>query len=134
VHAYARPRAGIPLDSPAALEQASVLLFGAPVESLAMHWRRADVDDVAVEVRPTCCADDFATLLAMARAGEGIVFAPDYCMADELARGGLVDALPGWQFMLNEGDVVQALTLPAAQTPHSARALVRFVREALARA
>jgi len=131
VHAYARPRPGVPLGSPAALEQASVLLFGAPVESFATRWRHAGAEEVAVEVRPTCCADDFATLLAMARAGEGIVFAPDYCMADELARGALVDALPGWQFVLDEGDTVQALTLPAAQTPHSARALVRFVREAL---
>ena len=89
------------------------------------------VQACAAEIHPSCCADDFATLLAMARDGDGIVFAPDYCMRDEPARRGLVDALPGWQFTAGEGDTVHALTLPTPQTPESGRALVRFVRDAL---
>jgi DNA-binding transcriptional LysR family regulator len=131
VHAYARPRQGIPLASPAALEDSSVLLFGGSAESLTMRWQHAQHGELDVDIHPTCCADDFATLLAMARDGDGIAFAPDYCMRDELARRGLVDALPGWQFSAGEGDTVQALTLPAPQTPESARALVRFVRDSL---
>ena len=43
----------------------------------------------------------------------------------------LVDVLPGWQLLAGL-DTVQALTLPVPAGSESARALVRFVREALA--
>lgn len=128
VHAYARARRGIPLASPAALEREGVLLFGAPIDALPMRWQHATRGDVIVQVRPTCCADDFGTLMALARAGNGIVFAPDYCVAEALARGELVDALPGWCFQPAEGNSVVALTLPYDETPHSALELLRMMR------
>jgi hypothetical protein len=43
----------------------------------------------------------------------------------------LVDVLPGWRLLAGL-DTVQALTLPMPAGSESARALVRFVREALA--
>jgi hypothetical protein len=42
--------------------------------------------------------------------------------------------LPGWRLPIPEGEAVQAITLPLALAPESARALVRFVRESLAAA
>ena len=131
VHAYAAPGGGLPLPGPQALAQARCLLFGAPTDELATTWRHDDGHSAAVAVQPAMVGDDLGTLQAVARAGGGIVFLPDFCAQADLARGALVDALPGWQLPLAEGSQVQALTLPLAQAPESARALVRYVREAL---
>lgn len=46
------------------------------------------------------------------------------------ARQNLVDLLPSWRLLAGI-DTVQALTLPAPAVSESARALVRFVKEAL---
>ncbi len=135
VHAYAAPGPGLPLPGPQALAQARCLLFGAPTEELTTTWRQHDdhggVRSLAVSVQPAMVGDDLGTLQAVARAGGGVVFLPDFCAQADLARGALVDALPGWQLPLAEGSQVQALTLPLSQAPESARALVRYVRDAL---
>jgi hypothetical protein len=78
-----------------------------------------------------------------------LVLAPDYCVERLVAnpqRGSsddaagvpqlslvnsLVDVLPGWRLLAGL-DTVQALTLPMPAGSESAKALVRFVREALA--
>jgi len=133
VRAYAAPSPELPLRGPSALAAARCLVFGAPVDALSLQWS-ADPDGrkQAVTVRPAIVADDVGSLLAVARAGGGVVFAPDFCARDDLARGTLVEALPGWRLPIPEGDAVQAITLPLAVAPESARTLVRFVREALA--
>lgn len=133
VRAYAAPGEGLPLRDPAALAAARCLVFGAPVDELPLSWAAdAEGRTQRVIVQPAIVADDVGSLLAVARAGGGIVFAPDFCARDDLARGTLVEALPGWRLPIPEGEAVQAITLPLALAPESARALVRFVRESLA--
>lgn len=133
VRAYAAPGAGLPLASPAALAQQRCLIFDAPRDALTLTWQcEANGGRVEVPIDPAWIGDDLTTLMAAARAGGGIVLAPDFAVGDALAAGQLVDALPGWHLLLPLGATVQALTLPLAVAPESARALVRFVREALA--
>ncbi len=132
VRAYAAPDEE-PLQGPSSLSAARCLVFGSPVDELSLQWI-ADLDGrvQGVTVRPAVVADDVGSLIAVARAGGGVVFAPDFCAREDLARGTLVDALPGWRLPVPEGNAVQAITLPLAVAPESARALVHFVREALA--
>ena len=47
-------------------------------------------------------------------------------------RQGLVDVLPGWRLTVKEGEWIQALSLPMPAGSETARALVRFIKEALA--
>ncbi|MBI5720185.1 MAG: LysR family transcriptional regulator [Burkholderiales bacterium] len=134
VRAYAAPRPGLPLAGPAALAGQRCLLLGPPTtEEATLHWRAEAGDARAtLTIQPAMLADDLGSLQAVARAGGGIVFAPDFCAADDLARGALVDALPGWRLPVPEGEAVMAITLPWTVAPASARALVAFVRESLA--
>jgi len=132
VKAWAAPRPGLPLPAPAALADERCLVLGAPRDRLTLRWRHDDGETVEVDVVPACIADDLATLVGMACAGQGIVFAPDFSVREELTQGRLTDALGGWQMVLAEGDTVQALTLPAPTAPEAARALVQFVAAALA--
>jgi DNA-binding transcriptional LysR family regulator len=135
VRAYAAPLPGLPLSQPADLAHNRCLIFGPPVEHITLRWLRdggGDGTPQAVTLDPAMVGDDLGTLQAAARAGAGILFAPDFCARDDLARGTLVPALPGWQLPLAEGNQVLALTLPLALAPESARAFVHFVRDALA--
>jgi DNA-binding transcriptional LysR family regulator len=142
VRAYAAPGGGLPLSRPQDLANARCLIFGAPAELQTLHWRRdtkaqparkaSGSSAAVVAIEPALVADDLGTLVAMARAGGGIVFAPDFCVRAELAAGSLIDVLPRWHLPVALGSAVQALTLPLSVAPESARALVRFVREALA--
>ena len=101
---------------------------------MTLPWRRDAGDErVAVTLRPAMQADDLGSLQAVARAGRGIVFAPDFCAAADLACGALVEALPGWRLPVPEGETVMAITLPWSVAPAGARALVSFMREALAK-
>ncbi len=133
VHAYAAPGPGLPLPGPLALAQQRCLLFGAPTEQVTLQWEHpASGRREAVSIEPTMVGDDLGTLQAVAAAGGGIVFTPDYAVAMELQSRRLVDVLPGWRLPVGEGDTLQALTLPVSVAPESARALVHHVREGLA--
>jgi DNA-binding transcriptional LysR family regulator len=132
VGAYATPGLKPKLRRPEDLARARCLVFGAAAEAQTLHWMHdTSGERASVEVRPCMSADDLGTLQAAARAGAGIVFTPDFAVRDELARGTLVEVLPGWRLPIPEGDTVQALTLPLAVAPEAARALVRFVADAL---
>ena len=135
VRAYAAPGTGLPLARAQDLAGARCLIFGSPSGPQTLRWRfdapKRRSTSAAVVVDPSLVADDLGTLLAVARAGGGIVFAPDFCVSAELAAGMLIDALPGWHLPVELGDSVQALTLPLSVAPESARALVRFVQAAL---
>ncbi len=118
-----------PLPGPQALAGEACLVFGAPTDELTMHWRSDDGQQHAsATISPAMVADDMDTLVAVATAGWGVVFAPDFCAR----RGGLADVLPGWRLPVAEGELIYALTLPQPEAPEAARALVRFVRDALA--
>lgn len=135
VRAWAAPGAGRPLARPAALAGQRCLVLGAPADDYAMVWvvERGRGRE-SVTVVPAMVADDMGTLLAVAASGGGVVFAPDFAVRDAVAAGRLIDALPGWRLPVPEGQAVQALTLPLAVASAGARALVAFVREALAAA
>ncbi len=132
VGAYAAPDLKPRPRRPEDLARARCLVYAASAETQTLHWvHDASGERASVEVRPCMSADDLGTLQAGARAGAGVVFTPDFAVRDDLARGTLVDALPGWRLPIAEGDTVQALTLPLAVAPEAARALVRFVADAL---
>lgn len=133
VRAYAAPQALPALPRPAALAQQRCLVLGPPGEEATLTWlhdkghRRE-----TVKLHPAVLADDMGSLVAVARAGGGVVFAPDFCVREDLQAGRLVDVLPGWRLPVPEGALVQAITLPLSLTSPAARALVDFVRQALA--
>lgn len=132
VRAYAAPVAGVPLRSPADLAHNRCLMFGGPLDEVTMAWQHDQSGrSEMVTVRAAMLGDDLGTLQAVARGAGGVVFAPDYCVGDDLARNLLVDALPGWHLPVAEGRTVQALTLPLSVAPEAARALVRFVQGAV---
>lgn len=132
VHAYAAPGLGV-LAGPQALASQRCLVFGAPTDELTMNWQhQRSGRSMAVNIQPTVVGDDLGTLQAIAAGGGGVVFAPDYCVREQLAREALVNVLPGWTLPVNEGHTLVALTLPLSAAPESARALVHFVRDALA--
>ena len=131
VGAYAQ--AAEPLPHPGALVHERCLLLAPAADAVPLRWRHdARGETAEAQVLPIACGDDMDSLIGLARAGGGIVFAPDYCVADDLRAGRLIDMLPGWRLPVAEGDAVQSLTLPLATAGRTARELVRFVREACA--
>lgn len=134
VRAYAAP--GRVLPGPEALAGERCLVLSPPNrlpgEELPLGWwREADGRRSSVALQPAMVGDDLGTLLAVARAGGGVVFAPDFAGSADVARGTLVDVLPGWTLPIAEGDMVQALTLPAPARPAAAKALVDALRQSL---
>ncbi|HSW08392.1 LysR family transcriptional regulator [Aquabacterium sp.] len=133
IGAYAAPGVcAAPLPDPQALAQLPCLVLGAAAETVPLLWRDDAGTTCTVEVAPSTWGDDMDSLVAMARAGGGVVLAPDYCVRADLQAGRLLDLLPGWRLPVAEGDTLQALTMPIATAPRSARELVKFVREACA--
>lgn len=130
VRAYAAPGPQWPLAKPEDLAGQRCLVFGAPTALQTLAWQRGR-RSVPVAIDPALVGDDLGTLVAVARAGGGIVFCPDFGVAAEVAAGQLVDVLPGWRLPVSQGDAIVALTLPVPAAPESARALVRFIRESL---
>ncbi|HLL11516.1 MAG TPA: LysR substrate-binding domain-containing protein [Rubrivivax sp.] len=131
VHAYAAPALGA-LAGPQALAGQRCLVFGTPTDELTMTWiEQRSGRSVTVDIQPTVTGDDLGTLQSVAAAGGGVVFAPDYCVREQVARKALINVLPGWSLPVNEGNTLLALTLPVSAAPESARALVHFVRDAL---
>jgi len=123
-------RAGrAPLEGPQALAALPCLLVGQhedPTEACWLHESSGARHEMAL--RSAAWGNDLDALLQMARHGDGLVLSPDFCVGPE---DGLVDLLPGWRLQLSEGEAIQALTLPMPAGSETARALVRFVREAL---
>lgn len=119
------------------LAQQACLLIGTHEEGGRSVWVRDDAADAGpqadqpheLHLRAGAWGNDLDALLAMARHGDGVVLCPDFCVGP---HSGLVDLLPGWRMVVKEGEWIQALTLPMPVGSETARALVRFVREALA--
>lgn len=133
IRAWARPRPGWPLATPAALEREPCLVLGHPADSVTLRWH-GPAGETTVELVPACTADEMATLVGLALHGRGIVLATDFAVRTLVDAGELVDVLPGWTLTVPEGEQVWALTLPQPAAPAAARALVQFVAEGLGRA
>lgn len=132
VRAWAAPGNGLPLRRPTALAGQRCLVLGTPADAFHMTWvAEGSRAREAVDIVPAIVGDDMGSLLAVACAGGGVVFAPDFAAREDVAAGRLSDALPGWHLPVPAGQAVQALTLPLTVAPASARALVAFVRNAL---
>jgi DNA-binding transcriptional LysR family regulator len=155
IHAYAAPPHGL-LHHPQELADRPLLLLGQNEEPLASQWQHKDGRREEVQLQAAAWGSDLDALIGLARAGGGIVLAPDFCIAanetvfldDSRTEGGpaplrpvsavasaeqgraLVDVLSGWRLLAGL-DTVQALTLPLPAGSETARTLVRFVREAL---
>lgn len=148
VRAYRAPGRDA-LGSPQELAGAPLLLLGQNEDLLQTRWQHDDGRHEDVQVQAAAWGSDLDGLIELARHGDGIVLAPDFCVdaprgissaAGDTASPGesatddlpprLVNALPGWRMMAGL-DTVQALTLPVPASSETARALVRFVREAL---
>ncbi|MES2958123.1 MAG: LysR substrate-binding domain-containing protein [Pseudomonadota bacterium] len=133
VRAYAAPAPAWPLAHPRALATQPLLLVSTGSEVAPLRWQHGASGKTAqVDVAPVVTSEDMDGLMALARAGAGIVLAPSYCAQVDLMQDRLVDVLPGWHLPVAEGAMLQALTLPQPLASESARSLVRFVREALA--
>lgn len=130
IGAYAA--AGPVLDSPHGLQALPLLMLegGAQVWPLQWHHERADRRTL-VELQPHISADNLEALVELARRGQGVVIAPDFCVAQDLAAGRLLNLLPEWELPIAEGNCVQALTLPVHTAGANARALVRMVAQRL---
>ena len=118
------------LADPNALAVLPCLLLGQHEEPLTSRWQHLSGERQDVMLQASAWGSDIDSLLAMARAGSGIVLAPDYCVAP---KSGLAELLPGWRLLVAEGEWVQALTLPVPAGSETARMLVRFVRDTLSR-
>jgi DNA-binding transcriptional LysR family regulator len=137
-------------STPRDLALAPMLLLGQNEEPLQSQWMHEDGRREEVRLEASAWGSDLDGLIALARHGNGVVLAPDFCVdapAGVLMRGersqaaspmenpapSLVDVLPGWR-MLAGMETVQALTLPVPAGSETARALVRYIRESLASA
>jgi len=134
VGAYATPDWTPRPTQPAALQGQPLLLLGQARDALPLEWRSAQGQAQRVLLDGLGCtfSEDMDSLVGLARAGSGVVLAPDYCVAQDLKAGSLVDLMPGWTLPVVEGSAVMALTLPHPLAGEAARTLVRFVREHLA--
>jgi len=131
-----------PQQSPQALANAPALLLGQGEEPFASQWQHSDGRREDVSLQASAWGSDLDGLIALARHGAGVVIAPDFCVerlpglqvGDEHTDPGpplpLRNVLPGWRLLVGL-DTVQALTLPLPAGSETARALVRFVRDAL---
>jgi DNA-binding transcriptional LysR family regulator len=130
VGAYAA--AGPVLHDPQGLQARPMLMLEGGAQIWPLQWRRLQDDyRTLVELPSHISADNLEALVELARRGQGVVLAPDFCVRDDVAAGRLLNLLPDWELPIAEGDCVQALTLPVHTAGANARALVRMVAQRL---
>lgn len=142
VRAYGADRRPPP-SNPQDLAAAPMLLLGQGEEPFASQWLHDDGRREEVALQASAWGSDLDGLIALARHGAGVVVAPDFCIeplhalegmatmvADPMPQARLQNLLPGWRLLVGL-DTVQALTLPLPAGSETARALARFVRDAL---
>ncbi|TXH87562.1 MAG: LysR family transcriptional regulator [Rhodoferax sp.] len=121
------------LAGPQDLQQWPLLMLEGGAQSWPLLWHgRSGLSRETVELHPHISADNLEALLELARLGQGVVLAPDFCVQKDVAAGRLHNLLPDWHLPIAEGDCVQALTLPVHTAGANARALVRLVAQRLA--
>lgn len=138
VSAYAAPDTWPALDSPADLATLPLLLLGSPRDSARLAWLPMAPGTapctVSIGADVAAFSEDMDSLIGLAKAGAGVLLAPDYCVRGLATLGHtvqLTDLLPGWHMPVAEGDEVLALTLAHPLVSEAARALVRYCAERL---
>ena len=116
------------LRDPQALAEQPCLLVGQHEEPNAATWVHESGERVEMSLLASAWGNDLEALLMMAKHGQGVVLSPDFCVPPE---SGLVDLLPGWRLDVQEGEWIQALTLPMPAGSETARELLRFLRAQL---
>lgn len=130
ISAYAAQ--GPVLQQPQDLQALPLLMLEGGAQSWPLQWRhQTNNTRNTVELQPHISADNLEALVELARRGQGVVLAPDFCVQADVAAGRMVDLLPDWELPIAEGDCVQALTLPVHTAGANARALVRMVAQHL---
>ncbi|AOJ77867.1 LysR family transcriptional regulator [Burkholderia ubonensis] len=79
--------------------------------------------------KPRVVVDNASVLRELARQGSGVALLPEWLVRDDLARGVLVDALPGYRFPRQS---VYALYVSTRHVPQKVRAWVDFMKAYLA--
>ena len=82
--------------SPQDLARLDTVSMSASDGMATWHLRGPGCENFSLNHRPRLVADDLLALLHAARDGVGVAVVPDYMCHDELQRGELVLALPGW--------------------------------------
>lgn len=102
-----------PLDHPRALAGRACLVHDLP--GLAPLWRlERGRETVEIPVGGPVRMTSPLSLRAAARSGLGVAFLADWLVARDLARGRLVDLLPGWRGALPGGGTAVWLLRPSA--------------------
>lgn len=129
VAAFAAPGMVAAMSDPKALLDCPLLVLGPARDELRMDWLAEDGSSRSLIRKGQSCtfSMDMDSLVGLARAGAGVVLAPDYCVTTDLGEGRLVDLMPAWRLPVAEGDAVMALTLARPLAGEAARALVRHV-------
>lgn len=81
---------------PGALAKLPFIANMALKEPLLWHFSRGDLDRQAVRMHASLAIDTTPGVLAAVRSGGGLSVLPDFLVADLLASGHLVHALPEW--------------------------------------
>jgi DNA-binding transcriptional LysR family regulator len=137
IGAYAAPgiaqqlAASGPLESPADLERIGTLLIGHDTTRIDVQWLAPDGAMHVFPARPAVQSMDVDALIDLAKAGGGIVCAPDFAVAAAVAQGALTPLLPGWRIRIPFGEQVLALSPPARYTGEKARQFLAFVKQEL---
>ncbi len=62
------------------------------------RWRfRKAAREIDVAITPQLTTGDVAALRACALAGQGVALLPDWAVRQDIGRGALADAMPGWE-------------------------------------
>jgi DNA-binding transcriptional LysR family regulator len=113
----------LPPTDPADLAAAQVLYFGSA--NGAHVWPlEKEGTEVDVELRPSLCCDDMATLKVAAIGGGGIVGLPTYIIDSALKQGQLVPVLPEWRLI---GSSISLITPPRRQSSRLTKCFTDFV-------
>lgn len=108
---------------------AQALILAGPLRAVARLTLIGADGSHTIPVRPSILASDFTSALRFAEAGGGVVPLPQPIAADAVAAGRLLPVLPDWHL----GDArLYALTQDGRDGPARVRALVTFLKEALA--
>ena len=83
----------------------------------------------AAELSGKVTADGGDALVAAALSGLGLVYAPDFLIAEELERGALVEVLRPYSA---SGPLLSTLCAPGRNRSANVRAFLRFLREVVA--